>query len=88
MMSASEADRDLVYFTFNSIDTTNKLKKLYEIITRANLNISQVYKMILDFSDFNCPNTTDYQSDHDTNIERRRVESPVPLLAISASSAF
>ena len=50
MMSASEADRDLVYFTFNSIDTANKLKKLYEIITRANLNISQVYKMILDFS--------------------------------------
>ena len=51
MMAAAEADRDLIYFTFNHESTTQKLTHIMQIIERENLNVGQVYSLINEFAD-------------------------------------
>lgn len=52
MMSAGEADRDLIYFTFNDSLTVMKLEKLIDLIERHKMNIGQIYNIIIDYLAF------------------------------------
>lgn len=51
LMSASQADRDLVYYTFNDRNTLNALNQLYEIIEKKNLTVSELYNQIAHYYD-------------------------------------
>ena len=48
MIAAAETGRDLIYFTFNREETFRKLEIIANII--ANLNVSQVYELIGEYS--------------------------------------
>ncbi len=48
MMVAAETGRDLVYFTFNSQDTYQKLEKILGIV--KSLNVGQVYELIGEYN--------------------------------------
>lgn len=50
-MSASQADRDLVYYTFNDKNTLQTLTELCEIIEKKNLTVSELYKRIVHYYD-------------------------------------
>jgi hypothetical protein len=63
MMSAGEADRDLIYFTFNDSLTVMKLEKLIDLIERHKMNIGQIYNIIIDYLAF--MNTEKIQNNFD-----------------------
>lgn len=50
-MSASQADRDLVFYTFNEKNTKKNLNELYEIIESNKLTVSELYKRIVHYYD-------------------------------------
>ena len=50
MMAAAETSRDLIYFTFNDLDTVQKLTKLQRLISQADLSVGQVYELILRYA--------------------------------------
>lgn len=50
-MSASEANRDLVYYTFNEADTAGQLNALSSIIDSQKMTVGEVYGHILSFCD-------------------------------------
>jgi hypothetical protein len=50
MICAAEANRDLVYFTFNSQGTTKTLEEIKEIIKSKELNVGDVYNLISEYS--------------------------------------
>lgn len=51
MMSASQADRDMIYYTFDHQHTFNNLTSIVSMIDQFNLTIGEVYKLILEYSD-------------------------------------
>jgi poly(ADP-ribose) glycohydrolase len=51
LMAASEADRDLVYFTFNDQKTFTALNEMVKVIFEEHqLNIGEIYQLINDYS--------------------------------------
>lgn len=48
-MAASEADRDLIFYTFNHEETVNSLNKIIDIIEAEKLKISDIYKLVMDY---------------------------------------
>ena len=51
MMAAGEANRDLIYFTFNDRQTEENLKALMQIIDENKLNVGQVYNLVNDYAE-------------------------------------
>lgn len=51
-ITAAVSDRDLVYYTFNDEDTTHDLNALLEIIQQNNLNVSHIYQLLHDYSNY------------------------------------
>ena len=51
-ITAAITDRDLVYYTFHDEDTTNELNALLELIKSNNLNVSHIYQLLLDYSNY------------------------------------
>jgi hypothetical protein len=49
-MTASEAGRDLIYYTFNHRETVKSLSVIMNIIDRENLNIGKIYNLIKEYS--------------------------------------
>jgi hypothetical protein len=50
MICAAEANRDLIYFTFNSQSTTKTLEEIKELINSQNLKVGDVYNLIAEYS--------------------------------------
>lgn len=48
MMAAAETDRDLIYYTFHDEETMKKLELIVKLL--ANLNVSQAYELIKEYS--------------------------------------
>lgn len=51
MMAAAEASRDLIYFTFNHLETVTKLTKLQWLISQSDLNVGQVHELIVSYAE-------------------------------------
>lgn len=49
-MTASETERDLIYFTFNELSLVSNLNKIVHLIESSKLNVSQIYAIINDYS--------------------------------------
>lgn len=52
LMSASELQRDIVYYTFKDAKTVLCLTKLYEIIEANNLTVGDMYQLLLEYNDY------------------------------------
>ena len=50
IIAASEADRDLIYYTFNHTETVANLNKMISIMEKEKLTVGQVYSLILEYS--------------------------------------
>jgi hypothetical protein len=51
MMAASEAERDLIYYTFNHKETVRTLNNLMLIIEKERLSVGDVYSLIMEYAD-------------------------------------
>jgi hypothetical protein len=51
MMTAAEANRDLIYYTFNDANTYESLTKIVEIIEKKDINVGQMYELIQEYAD-------------------------------------
>ncbi|CAF0836933.1 unnamed protein product [Brachionus calyciflorus] len=51
LIAATEAGRDLVYFTFNDIDVFSKLNLIMDLLGKNSLTIGQVYTILLEYCD-------------------------------------
>lgn len=49
LMSASQCERDLIYFTFNDRKTADSLELLLKIIKLKNLNVGDVYELLVKY---------------------------------------
>ncbi|GFT97314.1 poly(ADP-ribose) glycohydrolase [Nephila pilipes] len=50
LMAASQAGRDLVYFTFNSVHLKKELRDIYNLIIEKNLAVGDVWRILVNYS--------------------------------------
>lgn len=50
-MAATEANRDLIYYTFNSESTQKQLEQLIAMIEREKLTVGDIYKLINEYDE-------------------------------------
>ena len=51
-MAASEANRDLIYYTFKDAKTVNYLQDIFKIIKSNNLNVGNIYNLLTEYNYF------------------------------------
>lgn len=51
MISAAEAERDLIYFTFNDKNTVDILNTFTKIINDNKLDVGQLYKLLNEYAE-------------------------------------
>ena len=49
-MAAAEANRDVIYYTFNDTETYDDLTDILAMIRTKNLNVSQLYGLLMDYT--------------------------------------
>ena len=49
-MAAAAANRDLIYYTFNDSETYEDLVDILSMIQSKNLNVGQVYRLLMDYT--------------------------------------
>jgi len=49
LIAASEADRDIVYYTFNDQQTVDTLMTLWNIIEKEKLTVGDIYTLIVNY---------------------------------------
>jgi hypothetical protein len=49
-MAASEANRDMVYYTFKDAKTVNYLTKIQNIIQSKELTVGKIYEILVEYN--------------------------------------
>lgn len=52
LLAASEADRDLVYFTFSDENLMSDAEALYDYLVQRDMTVSKLFKILLDYSKY------------------------------------
>ncbi|XP_042908512.1 poly(ADP-ribose) glycohydrolase isoform X2 [Parasteatoda tepidariorum] len=50
LIAASEAGRDMVYFTFGNRTLKRELQDIYDLVTEKNINVGDMWKLIMNYS--------------------------------------
>lgn len=50
LMAASEANRDLIYFTFNDAETVRSFKDIMKIVENEKLNVGKIYELLVAYN--------------------------------------